>query len=291
MGDSEKGVEFAGFTIAIVAIIVLALVIQHAGQGAFVSLMGSIATVLTSLIVLSRVLAPSEGSEEGDSDQQQWSRQPLRAGIDSREPKSTDEYIELFERNPEYQEAGKKDYPNITVAICRRLKRGLGYLPIPEWVYRWSHRVEVPIAALAYLWAIIYVGQVSDMLLPIERYPEIRSLLYVIDPPTIINPITDMIIYMLPAVAVFLGIMWTRDARAKSTCGTCGEAYALTNDGCYYRQEGKRDREKTIDDKTYQWNEYEGSKVLRCTREDCGNREIRDADWDDKTLWQKYRGL
>lgn len=164
----------------------------------------------------------------------------------------------------------------------------LSYLPTSERAYRWAHRVEVPIAVLGYLWSIIYFGQTVDTLLPIERYSEIRSLLYVIDPPIIIDPIVDIAIYVAPAMILFFVIMSTRDARAASTCKTCDEAFALTHKGCYYRQQGKRDREKTINDTTHHWNEYEGSKVLQCTNPDCEEAEIRDADWDDKTLMQKY---
>lgn len=297
MSKSEKGDGIGDgvveATSVVVAIIVIAVAGRFAGLGSFASLLGAVAAVFAIWITIVRWRGGTTDPGSEAKTEQQWSRQPVRGhGGAPQEPKSAEEYLELFKRDLEYTEAGKHDYSNTTVWICRVLKRALSYLPISEdrhrKVYRWARRFEVPIAVLAYLWVIIYFGQTIDTLLPIERYPEIRSLLYVIDPPAVINPFVDLGIYIGPAILLFLAIMSTRSARTVSTCKACDEAFSLAHKGCYYRQEGKRDREKEVNDKTHHWSEYEGSKVLRCTNPDCGELEIRDANWDDKTLIQKY---
>lgn len=92
-------------------------------------------------------------------------------------------------------------------------------------------------------------------------------------------PIGQIAAIFVPALIMLavLGLNWLRTG---STCPYCSEPYALENEGTYYHHNATEDASYTDDEgNEVPGTKYRGQMLLRCTNEDCGERELKQTTW------------
>lgn len=208
------------------------------------------------------------------------------AGVGGVRTKSKEERAQEIKESPDWRSAGTRNYRNTPVRLARTLARGFARLPISE---RWSRRVAFALAALSYLWVLLLLGRSFDEVAPGYIPEAVLPIIYALPIPTIwgisaLTP-TELASLLVPAVIVIVVVLGG-DLKRRSTCGDCGEPWALENEGTYYHRNSKTPKSETVNEKEYSWNEYEGVQLLRCIHEDCREYDFQETEWNDRPFWK-----